>query len=155
MSYYLRTLAGSRSKTAYETVGEAFASAPLDFTGVLLIVDERGETHGIVYIDPLWEPTSPSFTEGARLIRNERIRQIEVKGRTADSDDEWRLGELANAAAFMASPPGPDLHMGLGGAFMEWVEKKRTMDRIRQLVVAGALVAAEIDRLLRLEAKNG
>lgn len=81
---------------------------------------------------------------GARLIAAERQRQIEVEGWTAEHDAEHDHGELARAAAAyaMQSP-----------MLFPWDDtwwKPVPADRIRELEKAGALIAAEIDRLLRL-----
>jgi hypothetical protein len=94
---------------------------------------------------------------GIELIAAERKRQIEVEGWTADHDDRWVNGELAEAAATYASLPHHE------GAFINWrtlhwpfdIEwYKPEENRIRELEKAGALVAAEIDRLQRLEVTN-
>lgn len=100
-------------------------------------------------------PNSP----GAEAIKNERYRQITVEGWSADHDDEQWDGEIAGAAASYAhlaarqegsglyeaeatSPPSQD---------WRWPAKwwKPSPDPVRNLVKAGALIAAEIDRLLR------
>jgi hypothetical protein len=98
---------------------------------------------------------------GVELIAQERKRQIEVEGFSAEHDDELINGELSNAAACYAlSPEYLAMTFDDDGSFlhtvfpfnMEWY--KQTMgDRKRDLVKAGALVAAELDRLNRMEAK--
>lgn len=83
-------------------------------------------------------------TEGVLLIADERARQIRTEGWTAEHDDEHTHGELAQAAVAYA------------GASTHWPWSpeawKPTGDRVRDLVKAGALIAAELDRLLRLKA---
>jgi hypothetical protein len=100
---------------------------------------------------------------GIELIAKERQRQIEKEGFTAEYDDRWKKSELAYAAATYAITDG-DRHYrilmpkdenwkGLGDVLWQWEKKwfKPTpADRIKELVKAGALIAAEIDRLQRL-----
>jgi hypothetical protein len=91
---------------------------------------------------------------GVELIAAERRRQIEVEGWTAAHDEEHEDGELAIAAACYALQPEQVASVnGIAGPNqirwpweMEWY--KRDDDRIRELVKSGALIAAEIDRLL-------
>lgn len=81
---------------------------------------------------------------GAGLIAAERKRQVSEEGWTPEHDDEHELGELATAAACYA------LH-DIKDEWWPWYEKwwKPSADRQRDLVKAGALIAAEIDRLER------
>lgn len=96
--------------------------------------------------------TQPNL-DGAILIMQERERQISKEGWTPEHDDQHRLCELARAAREYARPyingstpeqPGWPFRGG-------W---KPSDDRIKNLVKAGALIAAEIDRLLRLGAQR-
>ncbi|MCB0173313.1 MAG: hypothetical protein KDJ97_22510 [Anaerolineae bacterium] len=85
---------------------------------------------------------------GVELIAAERQRQIDKEGYTALHDDYWQDEELAMAAVFYAAPE----KYGEMLAFWPWVDrynKKRKHNRLRQLAIAGALIAAEIDRLQR------
>lgn len=109
---------------------------------------------------------------GIELIAAERQRQIEKEGWTAEHDEQHAYGELAMAAALYASPkqlyemsrdgswtvtfsdPWPwwDEKEGpRGGSFTvpAW-DKRKKHNRLRRLVIAGALIAAEIDRLQRM-----
>jgi len=114
--------------------------------------------------------------DGAQRIVDERARQIAAEGYTAKHDDEHDGGELAMAAACYAAPgliyvesrransigfhdpwPWEDLvdarPRPSKGNFVE--PEKATLDeRIRLLEKAGALCAAEIDRLLRVKARE-
>ena len=96
---------------------------------------------------------------GTELITEERQRQISVEGWTPQHDDEHSDGSLAVAAACYAT----QAYQGLYEEGMKvrtfilrywpWHPKwwKPTPDdRVRELVKAGALIAAEIDRLQRL-----
>lgn len=82
---------------------------------------------------------------GVELIAAERRRQVEAEGWTPEHDTKHWDGELALAAACYALPEAwrsDDIwpwHPGW------W--KPRPDDRVRELVKAGALIAAEIDRL--------
>lgn len=82
-------------------------------------------------------------------ITNERQRQIEVEGWTPEHDDEHGNGELADAAACYAG----DRRQFNAAAPTNWPWSqgwwKPGPDRRRQLVKAGALIVAEIERLDR------
>jgi hypothetical protein len=88
---------------------------------------------------------------GADLIAAERTRQIEIEGWTPKHDVEHDDHDLAFAAVCYATP---DWHRFLNnrGIPVDWpwepeAWKPRPDDRVRELVKAGALIAAEIDRL--------
>lgn len=99
---------------------------------------------------------------GAELIAAERQRQIEVEGRDSRNDDLQTRGELAQAAkaylesatlgAVLANPV--DKHHYLVQMFWPHIwepQELKPSNAIRDLVKAGALIAAEIDRLQRKE----
>ena len=96
---------------------------------------------------------------GSELIVEERARQISVEGWTPGHDDEHDENQLALAAACYALPPdvrcwGEPLKRftNFFNALWPWDSKwwKPTPnDRVRELAKAGALIAAEIDRLQR------
>ena len=141
------------------------------------LVDQlRGE---LLHTSPLWEATSyekgrisekercisllesavaqaPAVlvTDGVGLIAAERQRQVSVEGWTPGHDDEHTDSTIAHAAACYA----------YGAPFISGVTvwpwdaswwKPTPNDRVRELVKAGALIAAEIDRLQRKEAALG
>lgn len=90
---------------------------------------------------------------GIELISDERQRQIEVEGWNADHDDIANNDEqLAQAAAIYALPEiyrNYEFQVSNIWPFgMEWW-KPTPDDRIKELTKAGALIAAEIDRLQR------
>lgn len=97
-------------------------------------------------------------SSGAELIRGERARQRFVEGWTPEHDDRHWRDEMASAAACYAMPDDSRLMRGAFGAPIpadwpwdaEWW-KPTPNDRIRELVKAGALIAAEIERLQRAE----
>lgn len=81
-------------------------------------------------------------------IAAERRRQIEVEGWTPANDAAHSLGELAQAAACYADPSvRPDRPPANWPWHSKWWKPK---DRRRDLVRAGALIVAEIERLDRL-----
>lgn len=104
---------------------------------------------------------------GAERIAKERQRHVDKEGWTADHDDEHADGELALVAALYATPVRLYEQRGGGGEITfsdpwptswdeEWdkreprnASKRSTRARIRELEKAGALIAAEIDRLVR------
>lgn len=90
-----------------------------------------------------------TYTHGARLIARERLRQISREGYTPEHDAEHNMGELVRAAISYA-------YTGMHGNANtqpdpEWPWDRESWkpsdDRIRSLVKAGALIAAEIDRV--------
>lgn len=91
---------------------------------------------------------------GIELIAEERQRQIDVEGWTSEHDDAYKYEELAIAASIYADAPGrrelygfKEIPVGWPWSDPWW--KPTPNDRIRELVKAGALIAAEIDRLQR------
>lgn len=95
---------------------------------------------------------------GVGLIGDERVRQIEEEGWTPEHDAEHDAGELLSAAAcylfLCIFPP----HSVSGSPPQMWPDNWRwnpSDDPVRNLVKAGALIAAEIDRLKRAEADSG
>lgn len=111
---------------------------------------------------------------GVELIEKERRRQVEREGYTPEHDDGHDGGEIAMAAACYASPDliyVEERHVNSIGFIDPWpwdeCDDKRPHKgnevlpnhrltiaaRIHQLVKAGALIAAEIDRLQRLKVR--
>lgn len=98
---------------------------------------------------------------GAERIAGERWRQIEIEGYTHDSDLQYADTELLYAALCYAVPPN-ERHMiqdkdGRRPVGFPWKPefwKPTPDDRVRELEKAGALIAAEIDRLVGLKEKE-
>jgi len=93
---------------------------------------------------------------GIDRIAAERKRQIEKEGWTPRHDDAHVNGELAAAGACYAlvpgeEPAGTDLPDEWPEGWDEQWWKPSPNNRIRELEKAGALIAAEIDRLLRIK----
>jgi len=91
------------------------------------------------------------------LIAEERRRQVDAEGWTHEHDDSdaHEYGEIATAAACYALPY--DLREIERGVPVQWPWetawwKPTPKDRIRELVKAGALIVAEIERLQRAAA---
>lgn len=85
--------------------------------------------------------------DGIELIQAERKRQIQL-GWDAEHDIQHRMGELLGAALCYATPTA---HRGLIlRAYwpQDW-DYSPSEDRMRELVKAGALIAAELDRILQ------
>ena len=95
---------------------------------------------------------------GIELIAEERRRQIEVEGLTPEHDKYQDGGQLAAAAASYAFTPFMKNEISDGYKVPPapmWPEywlakwwKPSPRNRIRELQKAGALIAAEIDRLI-------
>lgn len=97
---------------------------------------------------------------GAELIAAERERQIEGLGRTSEHDDQHEQCELIHAAesyllaasyVVEKGPHAASKMRGMPPRFWPWEDDAWNPNRkaVRNLVKAGALIAAEIDRLER------
>lgn len=109
---------------------------------------------------------APAIADGVDLIAAERRRQMTAEGWTPEHDDAHDGGALALAAATYATP-APHRRMvprstSIGGLLDRgdavWQQPEtwpwapgswKPCDRVRELVKAGALLAAEIDRIRR------
>ena len=97
---------------------------------------------------------------GVELIAEERKRQINKEGWASEHDADHAAGELADAAVcyalnddaktFINNAWGNDQWLNFWPFDLEWW-KPTPNDRIRELQKAGALIAAEIDRLQCIE----
>lgn len=99
-------------------------------------------------------------TAGIDLIAAERKRQLEQEGYTLGHDDSHDNHQLALAAAAYAMPaviisPSHEWHTDRDELYpfdlSTW--KPSPDDRLRELVKAGALISAEIERILRANEK--
>jgi|SRR5665213_3084850 len=95
-------------------------------------------------------------TPGAEQIAAERQRQIDVEGYTSEHDAEYHRSELGIAAlCYLVCALAGSLHLEDNISALpapnEWPWDdalwKPSTDPIRNLEKAGALIAAEIDRL--------
>lgn len=101
---------------------------------------------------------------GLAVIAAERRRQVDEEGWTAEHDDRHDAGELAGAGAAYALNAACLLHP-LNGTPIEdppagwlwehsWWKPNGGDNPVRDLARSGALLAAEIDRHLRAEARR-
>ena len=93
------------------------------------------------------------------MIQTERIRQVNQEGWTTEHDDQHKNDQLAVAAAIYALPEVFRNEL-LSRSIHYWPWDKKwwkptPQDRIKELTKAGALIAAEIDRLNRFGDKYG
>jgi hypothetical protein len=92
-------------------------------------------------------------TDGAALIAAERKRQIESEKWTAEHDDEHDAGQMVEAAvtyALEATYDGPALKGTWFKKYWPWDDESfKPKNPPQDLIRAGALIAAEIDRLQR------
>ncbi|MBN4937064.1 hypothetical protein JY409_03275 [Stenotrophomonas maltophilia] len=91
---------------------------------------------------------------GVKAIAAERERQLQAEGFTRKGDRQYRRGELASAATAYAQVAAMDLYCGTRGyiaglpppSIWPWApEWWKPVDTRRDLVRAGALIAAQID----------
>lgn len=102
-------------------------------------------------------PAAPPVPEGETpdgiaRIAAERRRQISAEGWTPEHDDTHWAGDLAAAAACLAAEhtDAEWTYPYWEGSWIQALQQKHSKsDRVRQLEIAGALIAAEIDRLAR------
>lgn len=94
--------------------------------------------------------TTEPTTTGVSLIAAERKRQVDTEGWTPEHDAQHGRGEMAITAACYAAFSTDAQVLVDGKDAFPWGscdDKRLRHSRQRQLVIAGALIAAEIDRL--------
>ena len=115
--------------------------------GIRMLPAAADLPHGTqVYAAP---QASERQTTAARDVLAERQRQISVEGWSAHHDDAYTDAQLALAASCYALPPG---EFEIPGPPQQWPWPSawwKPGDRRRELVKAGALILAEIERLDR------
>ncbi|WP_175712160.1 hypothetical protein [Burkholderia ambifaria] len=101
-------------------------------------------------------------TDAARDVLAERRRQVDDEGWTPEHDDEHNGGEMASAAASYAQRAGMHEAGAMVGPcpqppkFWPWDnEWWKDAGARRNLVKAGALILAEIERIDRADARAG
>lgn len=102
-------------------------------------------------------PRQPAASKAAQDVLAERQRQISQEGWTPEHDDTHVDGELAQAAACYALPPEVMRWLNLNDITLwpfspDWWKPS---DERQNLIKAGALILAEIERLDRADAKKG
>ncbi len=153
---YARIESGYLVRNTLEDSGPTFHMDALEF------VLELKKTQELI------ERIEKKIMTGTELIAAERQRQIEVEGWSPEHDDEHDDAELASAALCYtvhanhqvqfpsAAPLSTEMYIGPTGRLWPWSPDwfKPSGDPIRNLVKAGALIAAEIDRLQRIKDKD-
>ncbi|MBA6103454.1 hypothetical protein [Pseudomonas monteilii] len=100
---------------------------------------------------------------GTRLVAlevlTERIRQIMVEGYTAEQDDQYTTGQLADAASAYAAWAHtwnlPYVECTHTPALWPWApETWKSQSQRQMLIKAGALILAELERLDRKQAQE-
>ena len=95
--------------------------------------------------------TAKGMSEALALIAAERERQVSKEGWTEAHDDEHTDGCLAHAAGGYALADRYRGEVPRHWPFDEENWKPTPDDRVRELVKAGALIVAEIERIRRAE----
>lgn len=113
-----------------------------------------------------------SYKTGIELISEERQRQIEKEGWSPEHDDQHSAGELLQAAVAYADcdptmkkfkqkfvledtfPRGVEFRDPYPETWSKQWDKRKKHSRLRRLAIAGALIAAEIDRVQRSEKES-
>lgn len=139
-------------------------------SGALTDVLDHYNTEGQVMIGLIQEALGVAIRkgptlDGLRMITNERQRQMAVEGWTPEHDDTHHMGELSMAAHAYAEVSSAMCRGATAEEFDgfmmvsegDWPfdadSWKPSAHPIRNLVKAGALIAAEIDRLVRMESR--
>lgn len=121
-------------------------------------IDKFSHKEVIGWFDSILNPSKNNLS-GVHLIMQERFRQVSQEKYNKQHDVKHVNGELANAGAlyamtsdqidFMNHHWGNDMYLTLWPFDLESL-KFTPENRIKQLTKAGALIAAEIDRLQSL-----
>jgi hypothetical protein len=130
-------MVADREREAHARALEAHGSMLLDAERALAAATRRGE--------------EAERAGAVGLIAAERARQQTAEGWDTGHDDEHDQGELAAAAASYAAPYRgivPEVPPATWPWGRRWW-KPTPDDRVRELVKAGALIVAEIERLQR------
>lgn len=153
-------LEGSGYQHTRPPVGEVpmpqdYAERPSDYTGGIWLESQMRQygdaCHAAGYARGL---TAATMTQAATDVLAERQRQISAEGWTPEHDDAHICGSIAAAAACYAAPAGNEREAILPywpWNTSSWKPKSRRSD----LVKAGALILAEIERLDRAALRGG
>ena len=103
----------------------------------------------------LFPENSNSLKTGVELIALERQRQVDIEGWSKEHDQEHNCGQLSDAAVCYAMrgywKKRLSTWVGVIWPFDAAWYKPSPEDRVKELVKAGALIAAEIDRIQAYE----
>lgn len=106
-------------------------------------------------MDSLTPRVEGAMTQAARDVLAERLRQQSIEGWTTENDDQHSNGQMADAAAWYAATEAAfwitegDCPVDLWPWSEQW---RKPTSRRRDLIKAGALILAEIERLDRASA---
>ena len=150
---YARIESGYLVRNTLEDSGPTFHMDALEF------VLELKKTQELI------ERIEKKIMTGTELIAAERQRQIEVEGWSPEHDDEHDAGQLVDAARAYTWAALCEVKFGANSQDLkllpnDWPKEwdkgrwKPSDDPIRNLTKAGALIAAEIDRLQRIKDKD-
>lgn len=110
--------------------------------------------------------TQPFHNDAMRRIQQERFRQVEALGYSLERDDAYVLGELADAASCYAMTIGSRAEVAADGTCnvpdvwpwkpVAFTESSTSDDgfvdgRLADLARAGALIVAEMERIMRAQ----
>lgn len=125
-------------------------SAPLDALDAMQARAEKAEAARDQAVD------AAVPTDAARDVLAERQRQIEAEGWTPEHDDHHDAGQMAGAAlCYLAEDIPHWARQQAHGCYWLWdAEWWKPADHRRNLVKAGALILAEIERLDRAALKR-
>ncbi|HEL4234667.1 TPA: hypothetical protein UM516_000933 [Stenotrophomonas maltophilia] len=121
-------------------------------------------THPTIYRYAAPPAQSVDLGTGIKAIASERERQLCIEGFSRDSDEQYREGELARAATAYVQLAAMDLQVGSRKHiasqeppfFWPWAQEWwKPVDARRDLVRAGALIAAQIDLIDSQAVGNG
>ncbi|MCI0999177.1 hypothetical protein HWD97_03675 [Ochrobactrum sp. C6C9] len=133
-----------------------FEATPEMVKAALDLVWEESETHDNL-VCRLWRAmaaVAQDQTNAARDVLVERCRQIDAEGWTPEHDDQHSSGEMARAASCYISDK-ERTHLPTVPLKWPWSDVWWKPDGYRRnLVKAGALILAEIERLDRLSAQS-
>lgn len=112
----------------------------------VLITGVKGEIYPcrIDIFEATYDFGNEGYSKGAALITEERKEQVVKHGWNIENDSYYENEELLQAAVYCISQEIEEWPTGWDTFFQDKILAK---DRIGQLKVAGAFIAAEIDRL--------
>lgn len=120
--------------------GCEYMKTSMEVDGNFLIDVERGNIRNI----SISSNANSGIKSGIELISKERCEQITKHGWSLKDDQSYSDEQLLKAALFCIDQKRFEWPFGWLAMFRDKIIRK---DRIQQLTVAGALIAAEIDRI--------
>ena len=154
--------AASIAWTALRDLTDPLGEAGVKIMGHVRIYAQRqyeaGLTEGRATPPAQAADSVPAMSDAARDLLAERARQVQEEGWTPEHDDEHSCGEMAEAAACYAASarvPTSTKRRQCPG-YWPWAAKWwKPSDQRRDLIKAGALILAELERIDRAASKQG